>query len=153
MSGDIFGGLGNLFKGFMPQDDPNVKVMNAQSELSGLKQQETELYAQAGKKALAEGDGRYAEYVDRLRLIQANIAAAEQKLAEATNAANDAASAQKVEEAKSTCPACGCRNPEGMKFCQECGAKLGGLICVSCGEALAPGIRFCGVCGTQQPGE
>ena len=58
------------------------------------------------------------------------------------------------QKAACTCPSCGHENPEGVKFCQECGTKLGGSAkkhCTSCGAELTPGTRFCGECGARQP--
>jgi hypothetical protein len=44
------------------------------------------------------------------------------------------------------CFKCQFENPEGKKFCQECGSKLI-LICPQCkAENLPPG-KFCGDCG------
>ena len=77
------------------------------------------------------------------------------------------------------CPACGKANPQGMKFCQECGAECGAerdakrgakrgvksdvntdsnakgdeklkkRSCSSCAAELAPGVQFCNECGTK----
>src|SRR3954453_10206339 len=44
-------------------------------------------------------------------------------------------------------PACGTANPDGAKFCVECGARLS-LSCPSCGAPVAFGQRFCAECGT-----
>src|SRR5262249_50891796 len=41
---------------------------------------------------------------------------------------------------------CGFENPEGKKFCEECGAKLVHL-CPSCGSEVRPTAKFCGDCG------
>ncbi len=150
MANDLFGGLGNLFKGFMPKDDPAVKLMDAQGDIDGLRRQETEIYAEVGKKAMAEDAGRYSEYANRLRMVREEIERAEQAL----KAAQTESEAKKIEEAKGTCPECGHKNPEGTKFCQECGCKLAlRTDCVSCGAAFAPGTRFCGACGAKQPEE
>ena len=44
------------------------------------------------------------------------------------------------------CPKCQAANREGVKFCEECGAKLE-LTCPGCGAAIHLGKRFCGECG------
>jgi hypothetical protein len=45
------------------------------------------------------------------------------------------------------CPSCGFENPEGLKFCNECGAPFG-VCCPQCGLANQPRAKFCGECGT-----
>src|SRR5215471_17799556 len=45
------------------------------------------------------------------------------------------------------CPSCGFANPEGLKFCNECGTALK-RRCVQCGFENAPQAKFCGECGT-----
>ncbi len=49
------------------------------------------------------------------------------------------------------CPKCQAENPEGMKFCGVCGAKLE-IICPSCQFSNPLPFRFCGGCG-QELGE
>jgi class 3 adenylate cyclase len=44
------------------------------------------------------------------------------------------------------CPSCGFDNPEGLKFCGECGTPLMAL-CPACGFANPPRFKFCGECG------
>jgi class 3 adenylate cyclase/tetratricopeptide (TPR) repeat protein len=44
------------------------------------------------------------------------------------------------------CPKCQFENPEGIKFCGECGAKLERL-CPSCNSSSPPSFKFCGECG------
>src|SRR5713226_529516 len=44
------------------------------------------------------------------------------------------------------CASCGFKNPEGMNFCEECGAKLA-RVCPSCGHEIRPAAKFCGKCG------
>ena len=44
------------------------------------------------------------------------------------------------------CPNCQFENPEGIKFCGECGAKLERL-CPSCNSSSPPNFKFCGECG------
>lgn len=94
----------------------------------------------------------------------------EERQAELTriNEANAAKRAAKNPAPVSTeqeCPECGSKNPEGAKFCFDCGAKLPEIIdveaseveqeaeqaqkryCVSCGAELGEGKKFCSECG------
>lgn len=50
-------------------------------------------------------------------------------------------------ESKTTvCPVCG--KPAGNgKFCNNCGASMGRVVCPSCGAQMAPGVKFCNECG------
>jgi hypothetical protein len=45
------------------------------------------------------------------------------------------------------CPSCGFDNPEGLKFCGECGTPVT-APCPTCGFANPPQFKFCGDCGT-----
>jgi class 3 adenylate cyclase/tetratricopeptide (TPR) repeat protein len=45
-----------------------------------------------------------------------------------------------------TCTACGAENPEGKRFCGDCGAALA-VRCAGCGADNPPGKKFCGDCG------
>ena len=44
------------------------------------------------------------------------------------------------------CPKCKTENPEGLKFCNECGTPFK-TPCVSCGFENALSAKFCGQCG------
>jgi class 3 adenylate cyclase/tetratricopeptide (TPR) repeat protein len=46
------------------------------------------------------------------------------------------------------CPQCQFESPPGMKFCGQCGAKLGVPPCPQCGTENPPGFKFCGACGS-----
>src|SRR5690349_20604461 len=46
------------------------------------------------------------------------------------------------------CLHCHFESPPGMKFCGQCGAKLGTPSCPQCGAEAPPGFKFCGECGT-----
>src|SRR3989442_13028973 len=45
------------------------------------------------------------------------------------------------------CASCGSENPEGAKFCIECGSALKNR-CPSCGLENLPQAKFCAECGT-----
>jgi class 3 adenylate cyclase/tetratricopeptide (TPR) repeat protein len=46
------------------------------------------------------------------------------------------------------CPSCGAPSRPGVKFCEECGARLE-IICPSCGAHVPPDKKFCGECGAR----
>jgi class 3 adenylate cyclase/tetratricopeptide (TPR) repeat protein len=48
------------------------------------------------------------------------------------------------------CPSCAFENPEGLKFCNECGTPLR-MPCAQCGFANHPQAKFCGECGAALP--
>lgn len=49
------------------------------------------------------------------------------------------------------CPKCQSENREGMKFCEQCGAKME-LECPNCKAKIPPGKKFCGECGCDLSG-
>lgn len=149
--GGMLGGLAKGFSGLMPQDDPEVRLMTLQGEISDLQTQENSIYAQIGRLALSKGSGQFPELENKLKLIAQNLADAQAKLKKAQEDKDAQEQAKRAEEEKSTCPSCGMHNPEGVKFCQECGAKLGisKLFCTNCGVEQPAGTRFCGECGSK----
>ncbi len=46
------------------------------------------------------------------------------------------------------CPECQFDNPDGVKFCGECGNALQ-LTCIHCNSLNPPGFKFCGECGCE----
>src|SRR6516164_4628060 len=45
------------------------------------------------------------------------------------------------------CPRCHAGNRAGLKFCEDCGARLA-TTCAQCGAEVTPGKKFCGSCGS-----
>ena len=164
VANNLFGGLGNLGdalggivsglakSGLAPQDDPGVKLINSQAELSELQRQEAELLVEIGRQAFERNPAAWPQQQDKLNLIRSNMATAEGQL-RSLKAEQEAAQQEKeAQDAKGRCPSCGHANPDGIKFCQECGTKLGSSACPSCGAQLQPGVRFCGECGARLDG-
>jgi hypothetical protein len=159
MANDLFGGLGSLggllggfAKSVVPKDSTEGKLLNAQSDLSDLQKQESELLLEIGKQAYESNPTAWVQD-GKLRLIRQNMATTKATLDEAKRAQEQADAEKAAEDAKGRCPSCGHKNPEGVKFCQECGTPLaaqGPKHCTSCGAELAANTRFCGECGAKQ---
>jgi hypothetical protein len=63
-----------------------------------------------------------------------------------TKAAATAVFQGEIESKQTVCPQCG--KPAGQgKFCNNCGAALGLKACPACGAKNPAGVRFCGECG------
>ena len=103
--GDLGSSLGGLMKGFsalMPQDDPAVKEMNAQSKVADLKKKESEIYEQIGRQAMENyGAEAFAELAVTLEANKTELAAAEEALAMLVKEREEREAAAKAEaEAK-----------------------------------------------------
>lgn len=106
MKDDVFAGLGGLMKGLtglMPQDDPEVKKMQAQSDLNDLRKQETEIYAEIGKQALSRSSGQFPELESKLRSVQVSLAQAQSRLEQVK--AEEAKKDRRNSERRSDAPA------------------------------------------------
>ena len=165
MANDLFGGLGNLgglgsvlggiAKAVVPQDSSEGKLLAAQSELADLKKQKSEILLEIGRQAYERDPSAWPQDA-KLRLIEQNLAAAQTTLEQAKAAQEQADAEKAAEDAKGRCSSCGHKNPDGVKFCQECGSPLaaaGPKHCISCGAELPAGTRFCGACGANQVGD
>lgn len=157
--------LDNLAKGIanaVAPNDPDVKILNAQSEIDRLKNEEIKIFAEIGKKAIEEeGAEKYGEFSEKLTLKQDEIKKAEENLttlkAEKEAAEKAKAEREAAEEAANSsrfCTSCGTENGPGVKFCMECGTKLETeapkkLFCTNCGAENKPGTKFCTSCGSK----
>jgi hypothetical protein len=152
--GGLGGVLGGIAKSVVPQDTPEGKLLAANSEVDDLQKQERELLIEIGRQAYEQNPSAWPQE-SRLKLVRQNLDAAQTALAEARQAQEEAEANKAAEDLKSRCPQCGHKNPDGVKFCQECGSPLASAPpkhCTSCGAELFAGTRFCGECGAQQGG-
>ena len=147
MGNDLFNGIGDLIKALsvLVPDEQAVKLMNAKNEVNDLKAQESAVYLEIGKLACRQNPEAFPEQTNKLRLIQDRLAEVEEKLKSQTSLTQAARQAA----ARRCCPNCGRPNAEGVKFCQECGAKLtvSKVVCPACGRENQPETKFCGDCG------
>jgi regulator of replication initiation timing len=154
MANDLFGGLMKGIGAFMPQDDPNVKLFQSQSEISDLQNKIQELYAKIGEKAYPtiKDQAEYSDLVAELNFTKKKLKTVEDELQTAQNTKTEQEAKEQEALRSRTCPNCDTLNPEGVKFCQECGAKLNQstkVKCPDCGTEFPIGTRFCGECGRQ----
>ena len=78
---NIIDGIVKGLSGFMPQDDPDVKIFNAQSELKELAGKEEKVYARLGRQVYETDGGKsYPEIKTELDQLAANRQAAEERL-------------------------------------------------------------------------
>ena len=156
--GDILTGIVKGLSGFMPQDDPDVKIFNAQTEVKEFSEKEEKIYARLGRQVYeTDGGENYPEIRAELDLLVANKQAAESRL-QAARDEKAALERAEAEEQAHSCPNCGAYNPEGTNFCQECGTRLTQPVqqapaakrfCPNCGTEVVAGHRFCSGCGTK----
>lgn len=155
MANDFLGGFGGLMKGlgaFMPQDDPNTKIFTLQNELNDLQERETNLYAQIGRKLYGSvcNNPEYSAIVSEMGGIQARLNQAKEELKTVQDEKEKKEKQEEELRRQSTCPECGTAFEPGIKFCNECGCKLGmpaNLVCPECGCGNPPETKFCGECG------
>lgn len=148
---DLLGGIMKGLSTLMPQEEAGTQIFKMQGEVSELKNQEKEVYLTIGKKALERyGEEGFEEEADRLKLIQSNISRIEEQLNKAKEKEEEEKRMKEEALEKRTCKECGHENPEGTKFCQECGNKLGALnCCPGCGTVNPAQVKFCQECGTK----
>ncbi len=160
----ILDGLVKGLASLAPQDDPEVKMYNAQNELKELKAKEEAIFARLGRKLYEEnGKDAYPDEAIQLDAIAANRAEVEARISqmqaekeERERIAAEERAAREAEEALRTCPNCGMVNPEGCKFCGDCGTRLPEKaeakkrFCTECGEEVVDGMKFCSSCGARQ---
>ena len=78
--GDILTGIVKGLSGFMLQDDPDVKIFNAQTEMKEFSEREGKIYARLGRQVYeTDGGENYPEIRAELDLLAANKQAAESR--------------------------------------------------------------------------
>ena len=123
-------------------------------ETEAMETQRLSALAGIGEKALPElrANPAFAELVALADEAAARIGALKQEEAALRAEIERREREEKERLAKRTCFVCKAVNPEGAKFCEECGAKLGAFpkeYCRACNAMNQPGQKFCGECGNR----
>jgi DNA repair exonuclease SbcCD ATPase subunit len=161
---DALGGLvGGLAKsGIVPQDDPDVRIFNAQQEIADLQKQEAQLFSEVGRQVMdSEAASVYPQEADKLRLIRSNIAEAQrtidnvqsEKQAQQEQAEQEQA---EQEQAQQELQQSGLQSQQAQQEQQQSGLQSpqaqqaqGARTCPQCGAVNPEGVNFCQECGTK----
>ena len=146
----FFDKIGDFAKSVGDKTNGMIEITKLNSKINGENAKIEELYHKAGAlcfekyKNGATFDADLVELFEAVKASEAVIAATQTEIAAIREATGSGV----------TCKACGVSNPEGTKFCRECGAKLEqpapkGNFCPSCGSANPAGTRFCSNCGNK----
>ncbi|MDR0490422.1 MAG: zinc ribbon domain-containing protein [Oscillospiraceae bacterium] len=131
----------------MTLEEMKSRTEEITQQVSEFERTELKLYAELGKKLLPELEesSEHAPLVTKLKVIGDRIASLR---SECANLEEE----YKKSIAERTCYACSFVSPEGARFCEECGAKLGEPpkeYCKACSTMNRPGQKFCGECGAK----
>lgn len=122
----ILEGIVKGISGFMPQDDPDVKIFNAQNELKDIKEKIEAAYARLGRQVFkTDGVELYPELKAELeRLNLEKSAAVEQVQKAKEKVAAEEAARHDAEDVACICPNCGTVVALENYFCGSCGTKM-----------------------------
>lgn len=160
---DFLSGLGGLIKGMQPlmgedmQKDASMNALLLHNDVTELKNKKKDVLAKIGQAVYDahQKSGGYVEYAslfEEAQAIDKQLGIKQGEMDAAKQAAEQQHQQDERERMARTCPNCGCENEPGVKFCSECGSKLGqdrATHCGQCGAELKPGVKFCGECGAR----
>ena len=128
-----------------------TKSEETAAQITGFEHDALALYAELGQKlllSLPEGS-EYAPLADEIKNLNAKLDGLREE-----QSSMDREYQEKL--VALTCFACDMVNPEGARFCEGCGAKLGEPpkeYCKACNTMNRPGQKFCGECGAKLESE
>ncbi len=160
---DFLSGLGGLIKGMQPlmgeeiQKDASMNALLLHNDVTELKNKKRDVLAQIGQAVYEtyQKNGGFSEYTalfEEADALEKQLNAKQTEMDAAKKAADEKEQQEERERMARTCPNCGNENEPSVKFCSECGTKLGEAQpshCTQCGAELKPGVKFCGGCGAR----
>jgi uncharacterized OB-fold protein len=161
---DLFGGLMKGLKPLMDvtgvKPDESMQLTIVQGEVMELEGKKREVLAELGQatydmvKSNTLNNEKLLSLCTKVDEAESQLNLKRAELEKSQRAAEEKKREEEAKLASRTCPSCGEVNPEGTRFCQNCGSKLGiekpsGNVCKACGAANSPESRFCGECGAK----
>lgn len=138
----------------MDNNADSKKLNEIREGINDLETRHAGILSDIGEKALpyiAEKP-EFAELVSAAGKAAQQIGLLKQQEAELLAEKERREKEEKERLARLTCFSCKTVNPEGAKFCEECGARLGAMpreYCQACSTMNQPGMKFCGECGAK----
>ncbi len=160
---DFLSGLGGFIKGMQPlmgeemQKDASMNALLLHNDVTELKNKKRDVLAKIGQAVYDahKSQGSYGEYsalFEEAEAIDKQLGVKQTEMDAAKKASEEKEKQEERDRLARTCPSCANENEPGVKFCSECGTKLGGqqpAHCTQCGAEQKPGVKFCGECGAQ----
>lgn len=134
--------------------DTIISEEELEAEIEACRNLRLGILAEIGEKAIPELRDRpeFSESAAKLDDVAENLEALRLRAAKLQEEKALREKEERERLARCTCVICRTVNPDGAKFCEECGAKVGELpreYCRSCGTMNQSGMKFCGECGTK----
>ena len=131
----------------MTLNETKIKSEETAGKITEYEKAAFALYAELGQKMLEliTADSEYAPLSDKIRETDGQLEELRRELSELEQS-------YKTQLTALTCFSCKMVNPEGSRFCEGCGAKLGEPpkeYCRACSTMNNPGQKFCGECGAK----
>lgn len=123
-------------------------------EIAALEKQRLGMFAEVGEMALPalRDKPEFTELAAKIDKIAEKLGGLRQRESELLEEKARREKEEKERQLALTCFACKRVNPEGARFCEQCGGKLGEPpreYCKACSTLNSPNMKFCGECGAK----
>ena len=134
--------------------DIDNQLASMTSEIAATEESRLSALVELGELALPElkGNAEFSDAVTKIEELNAKLSNLKE-----SKVALEAKKLQYEREERErtvlrTCFTCNRINPDGAKFCEGCGSKIGELpreYCKNCGTLNQTTLKFCGECGNK----